>query len=148
MRCRCLLIIAVLLGMSTYGYARHSSPSAEFSTTYTNGINESGWSAGTSVFECSLKHQVPYYGTAVFRTRAGETSVFYLNALSSRFQAGTAKIRAKEPIWKGKDLLTLADVPIKKGTRPMWLPRKNAERMLKELNNGMEIEIIRDAWYE
>lgn len=136
------------LGMVDLAMARHASPSANYSTTYTNGINESGWKSNSTVFECSLVHEVPFYGTAVFSTKAGESSVFYLSALSSRFQAGEAHLYARAPIWRGKSLINLGDVPIKRGLRPMWLPSKNAERMLNELFKGMEIEVVKDAWYE
>ena len=145
---RSLFCAVFLFGLVNMAMARHTSPSANYSTTYTNGINESGWQSNSTVFECSLVHDVPYYGTAVFRTRAGESSVFYLNALSSRFQAGEAQLVARSPIWRGKSSVDLGDVPIKRGHRPMWLPSRNAERMLNELFKGMEIEIVKDAWYE
>lgn len=117
--------------------------------TYTNAINPSSWSARTSVFECTLEHHVPYYGKAVFTTRAGEASKFYLNAKSSRFQAGEAEVVAKAPVWKpNQQVEHLGSVPVKQGLRPMWLGTKNAEQMLSQLYQGKEIEFVRDTWYD
>jgi len=123
--------------------------SLSHAVTYTNGINESSWAASTSVFECRLQHSVPYYGDAVFRTRAGEASGFHLQARSSRFQAGSAQVLAKTPVWKPSLVeMSLGVVPVKRGRRPMWLGTKDAEKMLSELNKGMDIEFVKDAWYE
>ena len=117
--------------------------------TYTNGINESAWMSHTSVFECRLEHSVPYYGRAVFQTRAGETSRFFLNSKSSRFASGKAEVVAKSPAWFNSDKSqSLGLVPVKKGMRPMRLGTKNAEKYLSELNSGNELEFVRRAWYE
>ncbi len=119
------------------------------STTYSNGINDSSWRAQTSVFECRLEHGVPYYGTAVFSTRAGEKSKFYLRAKASRFAAGEAQLLVRAPAWKGgQQERSLGSVPVKRGKRPLWLATGHTEQMLAALNNGNEIELVRQAWYE
>lgn len=116
---------------------------------YTRGINDSGWQAVTSVFECRLEHEVPYFGRATFRTRAGENSAFYLTTQARRFDAGEAQVVFRQPAYR-RDLApaTIGVVPVKRGTRPMWLNSRYAEKMLAELNNGFEIEFLRKAWFE
>lgn len=143
-----LLVGMCSLLLVAHAHARHTQASMEFSTTYTNGINESGWQSSGSVFECSLTHDVPYYGTAVFSTRAGESSEFYLSAISSRFKAGKGRLVSRAPVWKGKAETTLGNIGIKKGLKPLWLNSNYAERMMSELFNGMEVEVINEAWYE
>jgi outer membrane protein OmpA-like peptidoglycan-associated protein len=147
----------IYIAFITVGYLCACSVSAAESkrmgvkepVVYANGINTSSWRSRVSVFECTLVHSVPFYGDAVFRTRAGEASGFYLKALSSRFQAGNAELVSKSPVWKTEQVsLDLGQVPVKRGRRPMWLGSSDTERMLSELNQGMEIEFIKDAWYE
>lgn len=116
---------------------------------YTNAINDSSWMSSSSVFECRLEHDVPVFGKAVFSTRAGETSRFFLNSYAAKFDAGKAAVYAKSPIWKKDDEVeSLGYVAVKKGSRPMWLGTNNTEKMLSELNKGKEIEFVRKAWYE
>ncbi len=118
------------------------------SVRYSNEINPSSWSTHTSVFECRLEHNVPYYGDAVFRTRAGEASAFYLRASTSRFQAGTANVIAKSPVWKSKiDRQELGRISVKRGKRPLWLDSKHAENYLSQLYQGRELKFIRPTWY-
>ncbi len=116
---------------------------------YTNAINSSSWEAATSVFECRMEHEVPTFGSAVFSTRAGEKSKFYLRTHAARFDAGQAAVYAKTPVWKKEqDVESLGYVPVKRGTRPLWLDNQYTEKMLSELNTGKEIEFVRKAWFE
>ncbi len=118
------------------------------SVSYSNAINDGAWEIQSSVFECRLEHQIPYYGSAIFSTRAGESSRFYLKALSSRFQAGSAKMISKAPVWKRPDDGIMMDnVTVKRGKRPLWLNSKNTEMMLSELNKGREIAFQNKTWY-
>ena len=52
---------------------------------YSGGINSGAWRQYSSVFECSVQYDVPFYGKAVFKTCAGESSKFVLRAETSRF---------------------------------------------------------------
>lgn len=116
--------------------------------SYTNGINESAWHIGSSVFECRLEHHVPYYGRAIFSTRAGEASKFYLQALSSRFKAGQAEMVSRSPVWnRSNNSVMIGKVAVKRGKRPMWLNSTNTEVMLSELNKGREIQFLNNTWY-
>lgn len=117
--------------------------------TYANQIDDSSWTARTSVFACELYHEVPFYGEVVFRTRAGEASGFYLKAKTSRFKAGQAEIVAATPVWVAQPWQeSLATVGMKQGTRPLWLGTSVTERMLASLKQGMNIELQGEAWYQ
>ena len=119
-----------------------------WATMYSNGINNSSWTVKRSVFECRLEHEIPYLGDAVFRTRAGESSVFFLDGQSARFRAGKASIYSSAPAWHN-DVFSesLASVTLKKGRRPLWLGTEKTELMLSELSRGRELELIGRSWY-
>lgn len=118
------------------------------SETYSNAINDSSWKVHSSVLSCRMEHNIPFYGDAVFRTRAGEASGFYLRAKASRFSAGQARVVAASPVWMAESKEEeLAIVGMKQGTRPLWLGKSVTELMLSRLNAGEEIQIVRPTWY-
>lgn len=150
LRCRELVIslvkqvLRVCLGLAFAGSALFAH-----AQTYSNQINESSWQSISSVFSCELRHDVPYYGQVVFRTRAGEASGFYLRALTSRFKAGEVDILARSPVWVSEPRQeVIATVGMKQGTRPLWLGTSVTERMLASLKQGMNIELDGNAWYQ
>lgn len=115
---------------------------------YSRAVNDAGWRAKTSVFECRLEHNVPYFGEVVFRNRAGEASGFYIRNRAARFSAGKAEMKAQSPIWKPDHAeLDLGQIELKQGTRPVWLGSKEAEQMMAQLNAGREITITHPAWF-
>lgn len=123
-------------------------PAVAGAVQYTNAINEDGWHSVTSVFECRLEQRVPLFGEAVFRTRAGEASGFYLRSRAPRFDAGEATVTARTPVWRGgNEEIPLGKVPVKKGTRPMWLGSAKAELLLSQLSRGMEVDLANGSWY-
>lgn len=120
-----------------------------WAVSFSNGINESRWQASGSVFECRLQQPVPLFGDVIFRTRAGESSGFYLRAKVARFEAGPAQLVARSPVWSHPtEQVALGDVPVKRGTRPLWLGRDMTELMLAKLNLGMEVALVRESWYD
>jgi len=115
---------------------------------YTNAINENSWRTISSVQECRLEQRVPFFGEVVFRTRAGEASGTYLRARSPRFQAGEAKLIARSPIWLPESREEfLGTVPVKRGTRPLWLGSETTELILAQLASGKEVELVKESWY-
>lgn len=116
--------------------------------SYTNGIEESSWRFDGSVFECSLTHAVPFYGEAVFKTRAGEAANFKLVPLAQRLQTGQASLVLQPPAWRHNlRPIDLGYVPVKRGEEPVVLGDVLAERLLAELNTGYEMELTRAPWY-
>ena len=133
----CTSLVAMLFATS-HAYAR----------VYSNGINPSSWTTDRSVFECRMTHEIPFFGDAIFRKRAGERSVFFLRGQTDRFAAGEAMLESKSPSWR-HDLssVELGFVPVKQGTRPLWMNNKNAELLMGELSLGRDIQFTRKAWY-
>ncbi len=119
------------------------------SATYTNAVSENEWKVESSVFECRLVYPFPFFGEAVFSTRAGERSAFYLNARSARFQAGQAKVSTRTPIWK-PDTLTeeLGFITVKRGKQAVGLDTRWTEMIMARLHAGREVEISSPLWFE
>ena len=146
-----VLIIAVLCVIQLWGLNCWALNTANYinSVNYTNAINDNTWDAKTSVFECRLEQQIPFYGQAVFRTRAGENSSFYLKTQASYFKAGEASMMATTPVWVERKLeQSLGRVAVKQGRTPLFLDTRHAELMMSKLNEGMEIELQRPAWFD
>jgi sodium-type flagellar protein MotY len=119
-----------------------------FATAFTQFMEADGWRADTSVFACQLTHTVPFYGEAVFVTRAGENSNFYLSPDSSRFKTGRAALIARAPVWlEQAKVVNLGEVTVNQGSRPVSLEAGPTERMLVELYNGRELAFTREPWY-
>ncbi|WP_370979098.1 OmpA family protein [Agaribacterium sp. ZY112] len=117
--------------------------------SYSNGINDSSWHLHGSVQSCRLEHNIPFYGQAVFRTRAGENSAFYLRSSSARMKTGEAQLYAVSPVWKPSYVeQPLATVAVNKGRRPLWLDTSLAERLLRNLYQGNEIEVRGSTWFD
>lgn len=117
-------------------------------TVYSNFLDNGAWQANTSVFECSLVHSVPFYGDAVFETRAGESSRFYLQGDVHRFKAGEAALIARSPVWSEVSRrVELGAVEVAQQVRAIQLSSLATERMLTELYGGLELVFSRDPWY-
>lgn len=117
-------------------------------TQFSNQLEPDAWSSESSVFECSMTHKLPFYGKAVFFTRAGEDSRFQLQAKSSRLKSGEALLEVRNPVWmETPKKINLGYVPIKQGLTPLSLNSRYTERMLAELYEGLELRIKRRPWY-
>lgn len=117
-------------------------------STYSQFLEAGGWRADTSVFACELSHSIPYYGEAVFTTRAGERSQFYLAPQSNRLKTGKAALVARSPVWLEQPrTVNLGEVVVDEGARPVVLQSLPTERMLAELYNGRELAFTREPWY-
>jgi len=118
---------------------------------YSNGINRSAWKTSASPTQCDIWQDIPHYGRAVFRTRAGEKSVFFLESTSSKFNAGAANIKARPPVWynrEASDKHNLGVVPIKRGKRPLWLASSWAELLVDKLKTGKDIVVAQNRWFD
>jgi len=117
-------------------------------TVYSSFLENGSWTSNASVFECRLTHTVPSYGNAVFHTRAGETSEFYLEGDTGRLKEGKATLLARSPIWaEVRRQVEIGQIPMVREKRAVQLPSATTERMLSELYSGQELVIAYDPWY-
>src|SRR5690606_40028283 len=74
------------------------SPVAK-AVSYGVGIENSHWYLSGSIFECSITHEIPGFGRAVFYHEAGEALTFYLDAPRPLLRAGQAARAIGAPSW-------------------------------------------------
>ena len=126
----------------------HAAPLPASSISYATRIDAVQWSFSGSKFACELSHYVEDFGIASFERKAGETTRFYLQSQSPRMKSGEAALVSQPPSWINNKLaMRLAMVPVKHGINPVTIDRQISERMLAELQKGMDILFVRQPWY-
>lgn len=109
-----------------------------FSETYTAKLDRSQWYLTSSIFECSMIHEVPIYGTGVFFHEAGEDLEFYTSVSRNMMQPGKAALVLEASHWRPGELVQdLGYVRVISGDRPMTVEYKRADAMIQGLLNGM-----------
>ena len=106
------------------------------------------WEVDGNVFECSMSHNIPHYGQAVFYREAGETMTFYLQAMDSDMAAGRALLTSMPPVWRqGLAERDIGYVDVARTGRPVQLDEASTRLVLAELFRGMMPTLTRRAWY-
>ncbi|EMP56805.1 OmpA/MotB domain-containing protein [Marinobacter santoriniensis NKSG1] len=122
---------------------------ASHGASFGAGVETSQWYLSESVFQCSLVHDVPGYGRAVFRRRAGESLSFFLETDSALMKPGRGHLVVEAPAWRpGVAPKPLGSINISDGNRPVALDTRKALMVARGLLDGMQPTIIRDAWYD
>lgn len=117
--------------------------------SYGAGIENSQWYLAESVFECSLVHEVPGYGRAVFRHRAGEELSFFLESEASLMRPGRGSLVIEAPSWRpGVAARPVGVVKVTQGRRPVSLDTRRAVMLAQSLLDGMQPTVTRDSWYD
>jgi len=137
-----LNLLAILaLGVFLPGYGVAGS--------YGAGISDSQWYLAESVFECSLVHEVPGYGRAVFRHRAGEELSFFLESESHLMRPGRGSLIVEAPSWRpGVAPRPVGTVNVSEGRRPVSLETRQAVILAQSLLDGMHPTVTRASWYD
>ncbi len=116
--------------------------------TYSAGIENSQWYLSSSIFDCSLTHDIPNFGKAVFEHRAGERLRFYLAPVVNPLKPGLASLVIEAPAWRpGSSVHDLGTVKVAKGDRPVTIGPRPAAQMMASLQAGMMPALTRAAWY-
>ncbi|MDO6443597.1 OmpA family protein [Marinobacter sp. 1_MG-2023] len=124
-------------------------PGAGLAGSYGAGISNSQWYLAESVFECSLVHEVPGYGRAVFRHRAGESLSFFLESESRLMRPGRGALVVEAPVWRpGVAPRPVGTVNISEGRRPVSLETRQAVVLAQGLLDGMRPTVTRASWYD
>lgn len=117
--------------------------------SYGAGIENSQWYLAESVFECTLVHQVPGYGKAVFRHRAGEQLTFFLESESPLMRPGRGDLVVEAPVWRpGVAPRPLGKVSISDGNRPLLLDSRQSMAVVQGLLAGMRPTVTRESWFD
>lgn len=115
------------------------SPAAAGLQHYQSLLDAVEWTASSSKKHCSLSHEIPLYGQAVFAQDEGEELGFTLTVKqAARREQDRAHLRAMPPEWMHQvAVVDLGEVPVHKGKTPFQLGESLARRMLAELQKGM-----------
>jgi outer membrane protein OmpA-like peptidoglycan-associated protein len=115
---------------------------------YATRIDAVTWAFEGSKFSCQISHVIDDFGRAVFERPAGLSPRFVLVSQSPRMKSGKADLLSQPPSWlPNESPEKLALVSVKQGEKPINLTRKMSERMLAELQKGMDLHVVRQPWY-
>lgn len=119
------------------------------SSTYGAGIENSQWYLSQSVFECTLVHEVPGYGRAVFKHRAGENLSFFLESELSLMRPGNGRMVVEAPVWRpGVKPRPVGSVAVSEGRRQIELGSRQSMVLIQGLMDGMSPTVTRQSWYD
>jgi outer membrane protein OmpA-like peptidoglycan-associated protein len=105
---------------------------------YGASLAQARWSFRNVNQECSLVHNIPRYGKAVFWQSSGQDLQFAIHVNQPPVQDGHAVVRSVPPGWMHKAVVReLGEMRVAKGVTPIRWNRKLALRMYYELENGM-----------
>jgi len=118
-------------------------------SSYGAGIENSQWYLSESVFECSLVHDIPGYGRAVFRHRAGEALSFYLESDIPVMRPGRGQLVVEAPAWRpGVAPRNIGTVNVSDQPRAVTVNSREATLMAQGLLQGMQPTVTRAARYD
>lgn len=116
--------------------------------TYGAGIENSRWNLLDSVFDCSLTQDIPGYGKAVFRHRAGESLTFYLESDGRLMRPGRGSLVVEAPAWRpGVAPRPVGTIEVAESNRPVSLDPRQTMVLISGLLEGMAPTLTRQAWY-
>lgn len=118
---------------------------------YVASLDQSQWRISTSSpLECSLEHDIPAYGKAVFTSKSGKemNMQFTLDMWQKPDAVTNAKLMIKAPQWRpGISSRTVMNLHYKKYFNGE-VPKKAAWTMLNELELGMQPTFYYTDWYD
>lgn len=105
--------------------------------TYAAKMDKSQWYLTSSIFECTLIHDIPIYGQGVFFHEAGEDLLFYTSVSRNLMAPGKAALVVEASSWRPGELVQdLGYVPVKEGRKPLVVDARRANSMMQGLLAG------------
>ncbi len=110
--------------------------------------DESVWSSSGNRLACRLSQNIPYFGQALFTSRAGgDLTLSFRLTREPGGKRRTAHLRAITPPWKPRiDPVEIARVTLSTGKTPVVFSRNTALRTLYELEKGMSPLLTFKDW--
>jgi outer membrane protein OmpA-like peptidoglycan-associated protein len=131
-----------------FGGGGVSASTVPSSITYATRLDAVAWVFDGAKFSCQINHNIDDFGTAMFERKAGGSTRFFLQSQSPRMKSGKADLISQPPPWLASEpAVTLSAVEVKHGETPVTVKRKVSERMLAELQKGMDLHIVRQPLY-
>ncbi len=101
-------------------------------------LHESQWGADTSRMQCTLHHNIPGYGQALFTQNAGEALIFSLSSPMQFPVAQRIELHSVAPAWKhGVQSRILLNISTTRGERKIVLDGEQSLQLFNELARGM-----------
>jgi len=117
--------------------------------TFSAKLDRSQWYLSASIFECSLVHEIPYYGKGIFYHEAGEYLKFWTTAVSNPMKPGKAALVIEASAWNpGNVIQDLGYVEVVDGAKPINVGRIKSTGMMNGLLEGMSPTFTRKAWFK
>lgn len=114
---------------------------------YAANVHQSAWTATSSRLHCTLTHEIPYYGKAVFESTGGGRIDFYIQPKRKPLAVGEARLVAALPEWKHDAMVRdLGAVSYTVSSKPFKLNNLMARRLLLELEQGMFPTLTYKDW--
>lgn len=138
---RIIMLTALLVPVSGAAVAAGASFGA--------GIENSQWYLSESVFDCTLTHEVPGYGRAIFRHRAGESLGFHLEADLPLMRPGMGVLVVEAPSWRpGASTRPVGRVQVSGDRRSVTVDSRRAMILVQGLLDGMAPTITRQSDFD
>ena len=108
---------------------------------FTANIINSDWQAKSNAFTCTLTHNIPNFGSAIFLRKTGSDELFYIEPQGNViFPLGAARIDTVPPLWRSDVLpLKLGQVVAVAGNQPIKLTAKEIALLVSPLSSGTKV---------
>lgn len=119
--------------------------SVAFADVYKAPVDKSQWQVHASKLSCSLTHNIPGYGQAIFTQSGGKRLHFQLETTLGRLSATKARIYKAPAYWKTqqkKNREKLAEIKVDPSKTPIHLTKMTAYQLLYALAEGDEPQIV------
>jgi len=111
---------------------------AEETVRFGASLHESQWGATGSRMQCTLLHEIPHYGKALFTQNAGEGITFSLRSKAQLPKVDEVQLVSVAPSWKhDREDETLWNIPITQNRKRINLNGEYSLRVFNELTQGM-----------
>jgi outer membrane protein OmpA-like peptidoglycan-associated protein len=135
-----LMLVSVVLSVL--------APAVAQALSYGARMDEAEWIIDSSIFQCSMRQPIPFYGEAVFTTRAGEREEFFFQSVPTPMSSGQAVLVSEPPVWKpNMPSVPMGNVPVTMDALPIKLGATHARQLLAELEKGKAPRFTRMSWF-
>lgn len=117
------------------------SVSAVNAQVYSADVAGSEWKVMANPFACSLTHEIPAFGKAIFTRKAGGAESFYIESHGKvSFPPGIATIETMPPVWRSDIVpMPLGAITAVAGNQPISLASTQLTALVAQLSAGVNV---------
>lgn len=114
---------------------------------FTADMHQAEWKYSGSAMVCTLRHEIPGYGTAQFEHRAGRQLNFSIEVTKRNPREGHAQLMELPPAWvHGAQSAAPVEIPLVKGKSPFKVNAEQSEWLLGVLKRGWGCGVEHGDW--